>query len=149
MTPRQRDELMALGRDLPRVWSHPSAGNEVRKRNLRSVLKEIVARVVETHIELVIHWQGGDHTELSVVKNRTGQHRWATDVAVKALITRLARQLNDSSIASLLNRLGHRTGRGHTWTEMRVRSFRSDHHIAVYRIGEREACQRTDAGASR
>ncbi|WP_154671335.1 hypothetical protein [Paraburkholderia mimosarum] len=98
-----------------------------------------MARVVETHIELVIHWEAGDHTELSVVKNRTGQHGWATDVAVKALITRIARQLNDSSIASLLNRLGHRTGKGHTWTEMRVRSFRSDHHIAVYRIGEREA----------
>jgi len=138
LTPRQREELMALGTDLPRVWSHPSAGNEVRKRILRCVLKEIVARVVETHIELVIHWQGGDHTELSVAKNRIGQHRWATDVEVKTLITQLARQLNDASIASLLNRLGHRTGKGHTWTEMRVRSFRSDHHIAVYRSGERE-----------
>ena len=55
------------------------------------------------------------------------------------LITQLARQLNDGSIAALLNRLGHRTGRGHTWTEMRVRSFRGDHRIAVYKAGERDA----------
>jgi excisionase family DNA binding protein len=139
LTPSQHDELMALGVDLPRVWSHPAAGNEVRKRILRCVIREIVARVAEARIELVIHWQGGDHTELSVVKNRVGQHRWTTDVEVQTLITQLARQLNDGSIASLLNRLGHRTGKGHTWTEMRVRSFRGDHHISVYKAGEREA----------
>jgi excisionase family DNA binding protein len=139
LTPSQRDALMALGVDLPRVWSHPAAGNEVRKRILRCVIREIVARVAEARIELIIHWQGGDHTELSVTKNRTGQHRWTTDVEVQALITQLARQLTDGTIASLLNRLGHRTGKGHTWTEMRVRSFRGDHRIAVYKAGEREA----------
>ena len=94
--------------------------------------------MAEARIELIIHWQRGDHTELSVVKNRTGQHRWTTDVEVQALIPQLARQLNDGSIASLLNRLGHRTGKGHTWTEMRVRSFRCDRRIAVYKSGERE-----------
>ena len=111
----------------------------MRKRIVRCVIREIVARIAEARIELVIHWQGGDHTELSVVKNRVGQHRWTTDVAVMTLITQLARQLNDGSIAALLNRLGHRTGKGHTWTEMRVRSFRGDHQIAVYKAGERDA----------
>jgi excisionase family DNA binding protein len=67
-----------------------------------------------------------------------GQHRWTTDVEVQTLITQLARQLNDGSIASLLNRLGHRTGKDHTWTEMRVRTFRCSHGIAVYKAGERE-----------
>ena len=139
LTPQQRETLLALGTDLPRVWSHPAAGNELRKRILRCVIKEIVARVADARLQLVIHWQGGDHTELSVVKNRVGQHRWSTDVEVQTLITQLARQLNDGSIAALLNRLGHRTGKDHTWTEMRVRSFRCDHRIAVYKAGEREA----------
>lgn len=139
LSPGQRADLIAMGADLPQAWSHPAAGNEVRKRILRCVIREIVARIVETSIELVIHWQGGDHTVLSVVKNRVGQHRWTTDVEVQTLITQLARQLNDGTIASLLNRLGHRSAKGHTWTEMRVRSFRGDHRIAVYKAGEREA----------
>jgi len=139
LSPDQHADLMAMGADLPRAWSHPAAGNEVRKRILRCVIREIVARIAETRIELVIHWQGGDHTELSVVKNRVGQHRWTTDVEVQTLIAQLARQLNDGTIASLLNRLGHQTAKGHTWTEMRVRSFRGDHRIAVYKAGEREA----------
>ncbi len=126
-------------RSAPWVWkpSKPPATNRAR-RILRAVIKEIVARVTDARIELVMHWQGGDHTELSVVKNRTGQHRWTADVEVQTLIPQLARQLNDASIASLLNRLGYRTGRDMTWTETRVRSFRCHHGIAVYRDGERE-----------
>jgi excisionase family DNA binding protein len=139
LTPQRREELMSLGADLQRAWDHPAAGNELRKRIVRIVIKEIVARVVDARIDLVIHWQGGDHSELSVVKNRTGQHRWSTDVEVGSLIKQLARQLNDGNIASLLNRLGHRTAKDHSWTEMRVRTFRAGHDIAVYKDGEREA----------
>ena len=45
--------------------------------------------------------------------------------------------LPDGSIASILNRLGTRTAKGHTWTQQRVCVFRNDHNIAVYRDGER------------
>lgn len=139
MTPLRRQALLDLGADLPRAWEHPNAGNESRKRILRAVLKEIVVRVGDSQLELMVHWQGGDHTELSVVKNRVGQHRWTTDSEVGQLITELARLLPDASIAALLNLLGRRTGKGHTWTEGRVRSFRGDRSIGVYRPGEREA----------
>ena len=139
LTAEQRASLLALGADLPRAWHHPQAGNEVRKRILRAAIKEIMAKVVDAQIELVIHWQGGDHSALNVVKNRTGEHRWTTDVEVQVLIPQLARQLDDGSIASLLNRLGHRTGKGQGWTQMRVRSFRCDHGVPVYKPGEREA----------
>lgn len=134
----QREVLLRLGSDLPLAWYDPAAGNEIRKRILRSVIKEIVVRVTDVEIQMVLHWQGGDHTALRVPKNRTGQHRWTTPANVQELIEKLARQLGDASIAALLNRLGHRTGKGHTWTEMRVRSYRGDHRIAVYREGERE-----------
>lgn len=138
LSPQQRAALLRLGADLPLAWYDPAASSEVRKRILRSVIKEIIVRVAEDEVQLVIHWQGGDHTALRVPKNRVGQHRWTTPVDVQNLIEKLARQLNDAGIASLLNRLGHRSGKGHTWTEMRVRSYRNDHGIAVYRGGERE-----------
>jgi hypothetical protein len=72
LTPQEHDTLLALGADLARAWDHPAASNELRKRILRTVIKEIVVRVVEDRIELVIHWQGGDHSELTVVRNRCG-----------------------------------------------------------------------------
>jgi DNA invertase Pin-like site-specific DNA recombinase len=137
LTPEQRNHLLCLGADLDRAWNDAAASPETRKRILRAVLKEIVVRVGEAKLELKLHWHGGDHTELSVVKNRSGMHRWTTDANVEALIEGLSRLMSDASMASLLNRSGKRTAKGHTWTQARVRSFRGDHHIAVYREGER------------
>ncbi len=53
------------------------------------------------------------------------------------LVRELARILPDHSIAPLLNRLGKRSAKGQSWTQLRVRNFRGVHQIAVYRDGER------------
>jgi excisionase family DNA binding protein len=132
----ERDRLMALGADLERAWHHPRATAETRKRILRTAIAEIVAKVADTAIDLVIHWQGGDHTRLTVPKNRPGQHRWSSSAAVGDLIQGLARQQPDAAIAATLNRCGQRTSKGNSWTEARVRSFRNAHDIAVHRPGE-------------
>jgi excisionase family DNA binding protein len=133
----ERAELLALATDLPRLWNQPGASTVTRKRILRAVLEEIIVTVESDHLQLKLHWKGGDHTTLCVVKNRTGQHRWTTDATTTQLICNLARALPDGSIASVLNRLSIRTAKGHTWTQERVRVFRSDHGVAVYRDGER------------
>ncbi len=134
----ERQALMRLGADLEAAWHHPGATTVTRKRIVRAVLNEIVARVENDQVHLVLHWQGGDHSELWVKKNRTGQHRWALDGETKTLIQGLARMMPDQTIAALLNRAGKRTGRQNSWTRSRVTSFRSKHGIAVYRDGERE-----------
>jgi excisionase family DNA binding protein len=133
----ERATLLALADDLPQLWNHPAASNETRKRILRAVLEEIVVTAEPDRLHLVLHWQGGDHTRLEVAKNRTGQNRWKTDVETVQLVRELARILPDHSIAPLLNRLGKRSAKGQSWTQLRVRNFRSVHQIAVYRDGER------------
>lgn len=137
LSPSERAGFLALGEDLERLWNHPAASAATRKRILRAVLEEIIVTVESGHLRLRLHWKGGDHTSLEVVKNRSGQHRWKTDATTEQLICDLARVLPDQNIASLLNRLRIRTAKGLTWTQQRVRSFRSDHGVAVYREGER------------
>lgn len=132
----ERTRLVALGADLEAAWHHPGATAQTRKRILRAAVAEIVAKVADDAIELVVHWQGGDHTRLSVRKNRPGRHRWSSDAAVDELVRTLARQLPDGAIAATLNRCGVLTGKANTWTEARVRSFRNAHGIAVHRPGE-------------
>jgi hypothetical protein len=87
----ERAELMALAEDLPHLWNHPAASVETRKRVLRAVLEEIIVVVEPGCLRLKVHWKGGDHTALEVVKNRSGQHRWKTDAATEQLIRELAR----------------------------------------------------------
>ncbi len=131
----ERAEILALGTDVARLWNQPAASIAIRKRILRTVLEEIIVTVAPGQLLLKMHWKGGDHTTLEVVKNRVGQHRWKTDTATEQLICDLARLLPDGNIASVLNRLRIRTAKGHTWTQQRVRTFRNDHAVAVYRDG--------------
>ena len=133
---KEREHLMQLGADLNCAWSHPAASAATRKRILRAALKEIIARVEGGFIDMVLHWQGDDHTALKLKMNTAGKHRWTVAEDTLTLVRELARQMPDKQIARLLNRAGKPTGRGNGWTEVRVRSFRDYHEIAVYRPGE-------------
>ena len=137
LTEAERAQILALGTNVAHLWNHPTASVATRKRILRAVLEEIIVTVEPGVLHVKLHWKGGDHTMLEVAKNRSGQHRWKTNATTEQLIRDLARLLPDGSIASILNRLGMRTAKGHTWTQQRVCVFRNDHSIALYRDGER------------
>ena len=88
-------------------------------------------------LALIIHWQGGDHTQLTVKKNKVGQTRWTVEADVLDLVRVLARQLSDTAIAAILNRSGKLTAHGASWTRSHVCSLRNTNGIPVYREGER------------
>ena len=133
---KERRHLMQLGADLELAWSHPAATAETRKRILHTALHEIIVRIEEGFLQMVLHWQGGDHTPLQLKMNGVGKHRWTVPEDTLSMIRELARLMPDQQIARLLNRAGKPTGRGNGWTKTRVCSFRSHHGIGVYREGE-------------
>jgi DNA invertase Pin-like site-specific DNA recombinase len=132
----ERQRLLQMGADLEAAWHHPAATAVTRKRLIRAVIREVVARVEDDQVQLLLHWQGGDHTRLTVRKNRRGQTRWAVEPETVDLIRTCARLMSDKAIAGMLNRTGKRTGRLNGWTQSRVRGFRNTHGIAVYVDGE-------------
>ena len=136
-TEAERARLLALGADVELAWSSPAASPATRKRIIRTLIDEIIVRVEDSALDIVIRWQGGDHTSLRVAKNHVGQHRWSTDAEVVDLVTALARLLPDQGIAAVLNRAGKTTGRGNGWTRSRVCMLRNHQKIAPYREGER------------
>jgi excisionase family DNA binding protein len=137
LTQAERERLLALGADVEGAWHSPGATPATRKRIIRTLIEEIMVRVEDDALSLVIRWVGGDHTPLRVRKNRVGQHRWGTDADVASLVAVLARQLPDKAIAAILNRAGKATGRGNGWTRSRVCWLRNHRSIPPYRDGER------------
>ena len=137
ITPGEREPLLRLGADVERAWHAEGATIATRKRIVRMLIEEIVVRVENDGLDLVIRWAGEDHTALRVRRNRTGQHRWRVDADVVELVRAMARQMPDMAIAAALNRAGKTTGKGNSWTRSRVASLRNDHSIAAYREGER------------
>jgi hypothetical protein len=137
LTADDRAKLMTLGQDLARAWNSPNVSVETRKKIIRLLVKEIIVDITSENMTLVIHWQGGDHTELTVKKNKIGHTRWTTDASVVDLVRVLGRQLPDNAIAAILNRSGATTVHGASWTRTNVCSLRYTHGIAIYREGER------------
>jgi hypothetical protein len=121
-----RDRLKMLGGDLELVWNHPQCPNHLKKRILRTVIKEITVNEDQQGILMTIHWQGGEHTQLEAKKRTQGQRDNKTDTAVADLIRELAMVFDDYAIAAILNRLGYRTGADYTWTASRVDRVRED-----------------------
>lgn len=136
-TQTERTRLLALGADVEQAWTSPAALPATRKRIIRTLIDEIVVRVEDSALAIVIRWNGGDHTSLRVAKNQAGQHRWTTDAEVVELVAALARLLPDQAIAAVLNRAGKTTGRGNGWTRSRVCMLRNHRNIPPHREGER------------
>ena len=135
----QKRELLALARDLPRLWDDPQSLPEHKKRLLRIALKEIIATSEGETIRLVLHWQGGDHTQIKFQKIRSGHHRYFTDKDIVEIVRRLARIEPDARIAAILNKNQRRTAHGKIWTTKHICTLRSHHAIPVYGEGERQA----------
>jgi hypothetical protein len=91
----ERQQLITLGADLERAWSHPAATAATRKLILRTAISEVIVRRDGAIIHAVLHGQGGDHTELQVKQrlNAAGRHNPRIPNDTIALIRELARLL--------------------------------------------------------
>lgn len=123
----------ALADDLRAVWRAPTTDARLKKRIVRSVIREAVADLDEPagEIALLIHWMGGVHTELRLPRRRRGQ-RNSTSPDIIAAVRQLVLIASDDVIAGMLNRNGLRTGHGNRWTRERVTALRSHHGIPVH-----------------
>lgn len=140
LSEEDRKDLLNLSCDLPKLWNLSSTTNEIRKRIIRTVVKEIICDIGEANhmILLDIHWEGGIHTKLEVTKNRTGEHGNCTDGSIVELVRELSKILSDKAIAPILNRLKLKTGSGNSWTGDRVKWLRNHNSIDPY-SGDKQA----------
>ena len=133
---QQQRTILALGADLQRLWEHPQSQPEFKKRIIRTLLMEVVVTAEGAGVRLLLHWRGGDHTQLYFEKVGAGHNRFITDRNTVELIRGLARLQPDGMIASILNRNADRTPHGERWTARSICSLRNRHAINVYVSGE-------------
>ena len=127
-------DLATLGTDLEHIWFAPVTDTRLKKRIVRTVIREVVADLDDTvsEIVLLVHWAGGAHTEIRLPKRRRGQ-RNATPPDIVEAVRLLARIASDDVIAGVLNRNGLVTGNGNRWTRERVTALRSYRKVPVYK----------------
>lgn len=137
--PQQLPDLTGLADDLAAAWKAPKTTMRTRQRLVRALITEIVADIDEAagEIVLVIHWKGGQHSELRVKKPKTGEHGCGTPEQALAIMRAMAGRWPDQDIAASLNRMGMPTGQGKTWTAHRVGSIRRVNGIHGYFSAEK------------
>ena len=125
----ERERIHALGENFEEVWNSPHCPGELKKKIARTLLEEIIADADEATLRFVLHWKGNVHTEIEMARPKPGAvHR--TPMEALEIIRKMAVRYGDDQIASVLNRLGHSTGKGKRWTQTRVKTARRNHSIS-------------------
>jgi hypothetical protein len=129
-----RQELEELANKLQMVWESPEVDMRLKKRIVRTLIKEIIVDVDNNACEVivVIHWNGGVHTEVRLPRRRRGQNSSQAPKEVIEAVRELSHICSDKIIASILNRNGLVTGRGNRWTREHVTALRTYHQIPCY-----------------
>ncbi len=129
-----RAALMALARDLPTTWNAPGTDARTKQRITHILIREVVIDLDESTNEaiVIIHWNGGRHTELRVSRVRCGRYPHDRHPSPVEVIRKLGGQWPDREVAVTMNRMRCKPSDGKAWTTVRVRELRERLGIAPF-----------------
>jgi len=138
-TPEQKEKVLALARDLPRVWHAPTTQAKDRKRMLRLLIKDITVEKPQPKQLLVhIRWQGGASTDRSIQLPLNIADRLRYPTAAVERVRELAQGSLDVQIADQLNREGLSSARGKPYTTRIVQWMRWRYQIPPAKLKKPE-----------
>jgi DNA invertase Pin-like site-specific DNA recombinase len=139
LTPQQKQQALALAKDLPCLWRAPSTQAKDRKRILRLLIKDItVEKVAPKKILLHLRWQGGTCEDLAVElpPNVADRLRYPSPIVEK--VRQLAASVGDAEIAAELNQEGLLSAKGKLFTTSIIKWLRYKHGIPTPDLKHKE-----------
>lgn len=139
LTDEQREKVLALAEDLPRLWRAATTRNSQRKRLLRLLVEDITLRNVDDpwSTDVAIRWKTGVVSRHRA--ERVKRHPQTTSPEAVVRIGELYSTMTDREIAEQLNAEGYRSGYGREFTVASVAHIRNDRGMAKARGGSRPA----------
>ena len=129
LTPEQKQQVLQLGKDFPRLWKAPTSSACDRKRMLRLLIRDVsVVKGTEPKLlHLQIRWQGGATETIDVRRqpNRAEAIRYPDTFVAK--IRTMAEKYDDEEIVRRLNGEGLTSSTGKPFTVSIVRWIRFKH----------------------
>ncbi|MCI0390540.1 MAG: recombinase family protein [Acidobacteria bacterium] len=123
LTDEDRQQILALGEDLPKLWSAPTTTNADRKQIIRLIIKDVVVDQKRERGKLwfKINWQTGTTTEHWIKRRTTSYQEQADLEQLQARVRTLnAEGKTDNEIAATLAKEGYRTTKGGEITNLSV-----------------------------
>jgi DNA invertase Pin-like site-specific DNA recombinase len=131
LTPEEKERLLALAADFPRLWRAPTTQAKDKKRMLRLLLKDITVEKAPASKQLLLHlrWQGGACEDISVSLPPSIADRLRYPQALVDQVRHMARTSANDQIAAQLNREGQRSAKGQPFTSSMISWIRYRHRI--------------------
>jgi DNA invertase Pin-like site-specific DNA recombinase len=122
--------IRLMGENFTEIWHGDRCPPKLKKMIFRTAIEEIIVRAdaEKKTLQFTIHWNGGTHTQLEMERPRPATET-TTPMEALEIIRRMSVRHGDDQIASVLNRLGHSTGKGKRWNQNRVATARRNYSI--------------------
>ena len=131
ITKGQEETILALIKNLPRLWNAPTTQAKDRKRILRLLVKDITVEKLSDPKQIVLHlrWQGGacEDIRVSLPLGISDRLRYPKETVDR--IRDMARTLSADQIAQKLNEEGFRSPKGKPFTAAKIRWIRYKYAI--------------------
>ncbi|CAN7775636.1 recombinase family protein [Variovorax sp. LjRoot84] len=126
VTPEQKTKVLALARDLPRVWRAATTQSKDRKRMLRLLIRDITVEKLTDARQVVLHvrWQGGACTDTTVPLPSPIADQMLYPRQIIERIRELSSRLSNPQIVQALNEEGLRSPRGLPITRAMIKWIR-------------------------
>lgn len=107
----QRDRVLALANDFPRLWSDPGTPQRERKRMVRLLLEDVTL-LKDHQVTAQVRFRGGASRTLTVARPQKSCESWQTPSAVVSQMDNLLDSHTLDEIAEILNGRGLHSGQG-------------------------------------
>jgi DNA invertase Pin-like site-specific DNA recombinase len=131
LSSEEEARIRLMGENFAEIWRSDRCPPTLKKMIFRTAIEEIIVREEKQNktLQFTIHWNGGTHTQLEMERPRPATEM-TTPMEALEVIRRMSVRHGDDQIASVLNRLGHSTGKGKRWNQNRVATARRNYSIA-------------------
>ena len=125
---QQRQRVLALATDFPRLWNDPSTPHRERKRMARLLIEDVTL-TRGNELLLGVRLRGGATRRLTLAPDRPAHEVYKTPGEVVAEIDRLLEDHTDAEIATILNERDYQSGYGHAFHKGIVWKIRTNYAL--------------------
>ncbi len=128
---KEKQRVLALAKDFPKLWNAPTTKAKDRKRMLRLLINDITVERTDQPRQVLLHvrWQGGTCETLAVERPPRIQDQIRYPPEVVERVRSLAETQTDQQIASTLNQEGRQSAKGKSFTKSMIQWIRYRHRI--------------------
>jgi DNA invertase Pin-like site-specific DNA recombinase len=131
-TQQDKEDILALAKELPRVWNLPTTSSKDRKRILRMILEDITifAEARNPNIRLGIRWRNKCCEEISATKSIPAANKHVTETV--ELVRKISNTMTDIQIVDHFNKIGLLKPDGKKFTVYSIKWIRHVHKIPSF-----------------